>query len=315
MAFPVIAAAKTVIDVGINVKKFRDLCCETENTPEQIRLLWLMVDATVEPLRLCVDLAKRFHTQPLVENAVSLARYVIAECERSLARDDDSDDDMPKEGWKKWWSKKAEKVEIGNLCNRVSMSQQALQLALAAVAASALQRTSLCQPFRFIPDAMEAARTVVEEFEMGRVPGGRLLAAGCVFRNTPRSAAKSGQNPCVWEECGEKAVRLKWSDGHFSVCLEDAHQTSTVESPKSDSDVIVMQLQTLETIQRATARTLLFTDGLEADALAYRLGEHVLLFESVPTSSGPRDCSSVRISAEVLLLEPEQSLKSLLTQP
>ena len=234
-----------------------------------------------------------------------MARYVIAECERSLTRDDDDDDDeVPKEGWKNWWSKKAEKVEIGSLCNRVSMSQQALQLALAAVAASALQRTSLCQPFRFIPDAMEAARTVVEEFEMGRVPAGRVLAAGCVFRNTPRSAAKSGQNPCVWEECGEKAVLLKWNDGHFSVCLEDAHQISTVESPKSDSDVIVIQLQTLETIQRATARTLLFTDGLEADALAYRLGEHVLLFESVPTSSGPRDCCSVRISAEVLLLKP-----------
>ena len=202
----------------------------------------MMVDATAEPLRLCVELAKRFDTMPLVEHAVAMTRYVMAECERLLDKDAD-DDGRPEaaEGWTQWWDGLSQKGDIEKLLHKLAMSQQALQLALAAVAVSSL-RAPVSRQFRFIPEAMESAKAVLEEFEMGRCKEGWLLAVGCVYEFTQPSAQPSKEENHLWADEGEKRVRLQWNEGLFSLCLENV-DTAPDEGEDKKCERIVVPLK------------------------------------------------------------------------
>ena len=52
------------------------------DVPENAKELGMMLMATMEPMQLCVDLAKRFNTLPLVEHAVTMARCVLSSCDK-----------------------------------------------------------------------------------------------------------------------------------------------------------------------------------------------------------------------------------------
>jgi len=323
-----------------NGKKVSECFRELQDIPEQAQLLLMVVEATSEPLRLCVDLAKRFDTMPLVEHAVVLARHVMAECERLLARNagDEHDVSDTKEGWTAWWSERvgtlSEKGNVQACLAKLSMCQQALQLALSAVAATAPQRAPAGLPFRFILPASNAAKHVVEQFEMGRVRqhsednpactckhdggddqnqyvanadcpvrDGWLLAVGCVFEFSP-SPVKGRASPGEWKALGEQQVRLQHRAGQFSLCFHDVDAgTRRPDAGHESADDKITPLQTVRTgnFARASAAELLQDScpAADAGALAYQLGDRVLLFESVPSSSSPCDITGVRISAEV----------------
>jgi hypothetical protein len=147
-------------------------------------MLWMMLDAMQEPLRLCIDFAKRFDTMPLVEHAVTLARSVMSDCERILQRDDrddedDEDDEKRGTGWTEWWRAADKKGDLERLNLKLSRAQQALQLALAAVAAA--QGMSRIEKFYYIPGASASAELLLQQFEQHRVnKGGWLLAESTV---------------------------------------------------------------------------------------------------------------------------------------
>ena len=304
-----------------SAKKVSDTCRDLRYVPEQMQLLLMVVEATGEPLRLCIDLAKRFDTMPLVEHAVVLARYVMADCEKYcekfLTRDDgdEPEPDDTKETWAAWWSKKCamlgEKGPIEEKLARLSTCQQALQLALSSVAATASQRAPAGLPFRFIPAATNAAKHVVEQFEMGRVQDGWLLAVGSVYEFS-KSPVKGRENAGEWKAVGEQQVRLQHAPDQsnvgekrvirYSLCFQDVDaSTRSDAADEGPGDTITKDLKDLGKFARASAAELLRESCPSEDtgALAYQLGDRVLLFESVPSSSGPCDIRSVRISAEV----------------
>lgn len=300
-----------------NAKKVSDACRDLRYVPEQMQLLLMVVEATGEPLRLCIDLMKRFDTMPLVEHAVVLARYVMADCEKYCQKfdtRDDGDESEPdtKESWAAWWSKKCamlgENGRIEEKLAKLSTCQQALQLALSSVAATASQRAPAGLPFRFIPAATNAAKHVVEQFEMGRVQDGWLLAVGSVYEFS-KSPVKGRENAGEWKAVGEQQVRLQHASKavekrviQYSLCFQDVDaSTRSDAADDGPSDTITKDLTDLGKFARASAAELL-RDSCPAEdtgALAYQLGDRVLLFESVPSSSGPCDIRSVRISAEV----------------
>jgi hypothetical protein len=304
-----------------SAKKVSDTCRDLRYIPVQMQLLLMVVEATGEPLRLCVDLAKRFDTMPLVEHAVVLARYVMADCEKYcekfLTRDDgdEPEPDDTKESWAAWWSKKCamlgEKGLIEEKLAKLSTCQQALQLALSSIAATASQRSPAGLPFRFIPAATNAAKHVVEQFEMGRVQDGWLLAVGSVYEFS-KSPVKGRENAGEWKAVGEQQVRLQHAADQskaeekrviqYSLCFQDVDaSTRSDATDDGPGDTITKDLKDLGKFARASAAELL-RDSCPAEdtgALAYQLGDRVLLFESVPSSSGPCDIRSVRISAEV----------------
>jgi hypothetical protein len=292
-----------------NAKKVSDACRDLRYVPEQMQLLLMVVEATGEPLRLCIDLMKRFDTMPLVEHAVVLARYVMADCEKYCQKfdtRDDGDESEPdtKESWAAWWSKKSamigEKGPIEEKLAKLSTCQQAMQLALSAVAATASQRAPAGLPFRFIPAASNAAKHVVEQFEMGRVQDGWLLAVGSVYAFS-KSPVKGRENAGDWKAVGEQQVRLLHAADQYSLCFQDVVASTRSDDANEGSGDTIMKLKDLRKFARASAAELL-RDSCPAEdtgALAYQLGERVLLFESVPSSSGPCDIRSVCISAEV----------------
>ena len=149
--------------------------------PENGHMLWMMLDAMQEPLRLCVDFAKRFDTMPLVEHAVTLAQSVMSDCESTLQQRDDGDDDDDEDDvkrctkWTEWWRATDKKGDLERLLARLSRAQQTLQLALAAVAAA--RGMSRIQRFYYIPAASASAELLLQQFEFNRVDeGGWLLA-------------------------------------------------------------------------------------------------------------------------------------------
>ena len=130
-------SAMSILTHGSKAFHFYRECAKANDVdvPENGRELGMMLMATMEPMQLCVDLAKRFNTLPLVEHAVTMARCVLSSCESlsppqaALSEDDDDDDARPHAaGWKEWCQSKERGGDLEKLIGKLARAQQALQV-------------------------------------------------------------------------------------------------------------------------------------------------------------------------------------------
>jgi hypothetical protein len=202
MAFAAVGAASSLIGFALNTKRAADTLREMAQHPgaSDGYVLWQLIESTAAPLELATELAARHRTAPLVGAAVALTRHTLGECERLFEEERAEDggggggSDGVEEGhgtqsdsdesWMAWLAQKKDGVErrdlVKELCRRLGMGQQALQLGLQAVALR-YPRAGLAgshqQPFSYLPAAVETARVVIEEFECGRTRCRRLFLA------------------------------------------------------------------------------------------------------------------------------------------
>ena len=215
MAFAAaVGAAKVVgplLNFAISTKKATDVLAEMKELPGEGYVLWKMMQCTEVPLNICTELAARHETLPYVEAAVALTRRTIVDCER-LLESNDSEDERPEcaASWLSWFGEKKDGIErrqlVKEVCSRLAMSQQALQLALQAVAfrfPGAAQHQQW-DSFRYLPAAVSRAVELVVQFEMGRRPRQRL----CFARRWAHAGSATRRAAMDWCSTGLVEVEL-----------------------------------------------------------------------------------------------------------
>jgi hypothetical protein len=205
-----------------NAKKAVDVFKEMANVPDEGLLLWNLLDATSAPLELSSRLAARHETLPYIESAVAITRRTIGRCEQLLQRGEEEEDDRPQSGesWAAWFAQKKGGVErrvlVPQLCQNLQMCQQALQLGLTSIQLE-FGPGSANPPFRLLPAAVDAARTLIESFEMKRCSR-KLLFCAELWELAGSATRKAGAD---WSAHGLAQV---WLRLHAEVlCLELTH--------------------------------------------------------------------------------------------
>ena len=119
-----------------------------------------------------------------------------------------------REAWHRWLGQKrgglSRSEHCQEVCQRLAQAQQALQLALAALAAVQPGMVSVGAPFKFLPSAMEAARGMVHDFEMGRCES-RGVCNGELHVQRRATSAGGGQR---WEALGDCIGWLESEGSH-----------------------------------------------------------------------------------------------------
>jgi len=219
--------------VATNAGKAIGILRSLSDVSEDGQLLWLALDALEAPLQLAICFQKRQSTMSFFHGPVQLTRCTIEACEQLLARDD-GEDSRPssEEGWLKWLAhtKKGfnRKDALPKLTARLSICMNSLQLAFVASAAinpslGSMPTRGLRQPFEFLADALQAARDLVHEFEMGRRK--RLLCCMGTFYTSSMSAVEGRESVVNWSERGAHTLWVELGD-------DDTYQLCSRVAPK-----------------------------------------------------------------------------------
>ena len=236
-AMPLIKGLGATLGLANNAKRAVDILKELGNVPEEGYLLWRLLDATSPALELAVELACRHETLRYVESAVAMTQRTIQRCEQVLQREEEEGDERPEDAasWSTWFAVKKGGVErrvlVKTLCENLSMCQQALQLGLMAVQVEfGPCRTQA--PFQLLPDVVEAAKTMLESFEMGRCDH-QLL---CVAQLWELAASSTRQAGADWSERGLFQCSLHLDAGRLTLQLVGLDEGPEEEGVEAVSD-------------------------------------------------------------------------------
>lgn len=146
------------------------------NVPTEVEGLALALDALVPPLELATCLVARYKYARMVAGAVALSERAVEACEEALSDDSAEGVDVEEEGnWTAWLAQTrcgARRSDLlPSIAAQVDRGIQALSLAFAALAVlrgPLVPCEAMSPTFELMGGAVEAAREVVHEFEMGR---------------------------------------------------------------------------------------------------------------------------------------------------
>mmetsp|Transcript_18467 Transcript_18467/g.44382 ORF Transcript_18467/g.44382 Transcript_18467/m.44382 type:complete len:377 (-) Transcript_18467:58-1188(-) len=300
-----LALLKGAVDVVINTKKAVDFLKNMSQAEEDGFYLWRMLDALSPPMCLALSLRRRHVTLRYVESAVELCRYTWAKCEDILERDGGEDDDRPDDAdsWSRWFDVKKKGVTrrqaVKDMLGHISLCQNTLQLALTTVVLAVSEHHVRPRgSFRYIPAAQEAAVSILQEFEFGRIGSdGMSIAVGEVQRleNSSTRAKQQDGGHRYWKPRGSRDVRLLVSkDGEFSLNFKKMKTVALAGDSDSEDEEggdpwsqVVTSAMPLKRLWMDEVPNL-EVDSDDADRVVYIMGDCMLVFDSV-----------ARISAEV----------------
>mmetsp|Transcript_31335 Transcript_31335/g.81858 ORF Transcript_31335/g.81858 Transcript_31335/m.81858 type:complete len:453 (+) Transcript_31335:67-1425(+) len=232
----VISAAKTAWQ-GIRAGKAAvDNVQRLRRAPGELRFTAQLCASVLEPLAIAETLAIRQVSLNIIGAAVMCARTAIAECKTMLCSVADEDTDV---GWADWLKTGTKIDELHRVQSRLVMAMNALQLALAAVAAS-LPVGCARSPFRLEPAAFELAHATMQQIELGRTRS-VLLAIGDLWQRGIQSSgagAKSDQLTDALRLLCACRVRLHVGSPPPSArrCQQEASLVEEVDDSDTDDD-------------------------------------------------------------------------------
>jgi len=148
-----------------------------------------LAEALLGPMQVAEALAARHEASMIVAPAVALCQATLAQCQVLVSEPPDDSS----EAWSEWLASTAEGVtklrQLQEMQEQLCRAMAALQLALTAVNASTLPARFAASPFRYLPEAFDAAQRALLELEMSRAKG-VLLCAGELWRRGVNTSAK-----------------------------------------------------------------------------------------------------------------------------
>ena len=310
-------SAGEYISAVLNVKKGLDECRLLARVPDELRECWLLLDALVGPLEACTRLCARHAAMPCLQGATIFARTVVNECRPLLHDgDDDAEEDGPGIAEEEsasafsWLFRTGAdgvslKSRLPALQQRLVRAMTALQLALAAAAATLPAGFSAATPFRFVPAAAEAAAEALNEFYQSRQTQ-RLLCGAAVHR-LGNSSSRHGVPQLVLLGMHGVWLRVAPANEHGrggnggSGGLELMLAPSAEDDVESDEDDSPLELRLDHSllVRRLRAANVPQLE-LEPEALVYKLS-------SAPEAPGVRPCEVIAgASALFLVFEPTE---------
>lgn len=121
------------------------------------------------------------------------------------------------------------------LCQNLQMCQQALQLALTAIQVE-YGPGSANSPFRLLPAAVDAACSIIKNFEMGRCS--RQLLFNCALYELAGSATRKAGSDWSSRGLGQCFLKLEGEPGAELICLELTQLEPDDDDDDSDEGVV-----------------------------------------------------------------------------